>query len=170
MKVCGCAGGSSGKSWKRMKDFRKTWAINPSYIKTVFWCFVCYFLTHILLSILEQLVWRAARSSGAAPTYFRPMGRFLDGGLLANNPTLDAMTEVHQYNKALKAEVGNQNSVYFPPFMHLICMSKWVTSFVSLLGPGEGYKKTGCSRLPWYRWENMWLFLKWKCCVPKSGR
>ncbi|XP_034150234.1 85/88 kDa calcium-independent phospholipase A2 isoform X2 [Esox lucius] len=52
----------------------------------------------------EQVVWRAARSSGAAPTYFRPMGRFLDGGLLANNPTLDAMTEIHQYNKALKAE------------------------------------------------------------------
>uniref|UniRef100_A0A3B4D8X3 phospholipase A2 n=1 Tax=Pygocentrus nattereri TaxID=42514 RepID=A0A3B4D8X3_PYGNA len=50
----------------------------------------------------EQVVWRAARSSGAAPTYFRPMGRFLDGGLLANNPTLDAMTEIHQYNKALK--------------------------------------------------------------------
>uniref|UniRef100_A0AAY4A8J4 phospholipase A2 n=1 Tax=Denticeps clupeoides TaxID=299321 RepID=A0AAY4A8J4_9TELE len=50
----------------------------------------------------EQCVWRAARSSGAAPTYFRPMGRFLDGGLLANNPTLDAMTEIHQYNKALK--------------------------------------------------------------------
>nr|XP_046228226.1 85/88 kDa calcium-independent phospholipase A2 isoform X2 [Scatophagus argus] len=52
----------------------------------------------------EQLVWRAARSSGAAPTYFRPMGRFLDGGLLANNPTLDAMSEIHQHNKALKAE------------------------------------------------------------------
>ncbi|XP_029029786.1 85/88 kDa calcium-independent phospholipase A2 isoform X2 [Betta splendens] len=52
----------------------------------------------------EQLVWRAARSSGAAPTYFRPMGRFLDGGLLANNPTLDAMAEIHQYNKSLKAE------------------------------------------------------------------
>ncbi|XP_072527538.1 85/88 kDa calcium-independent phospholipase A2 isoform X2 [Salminus brasiliensis] len=52
----------------------------------------------------EQVVWRAARSSGAAPTYFRPMGRFLDGGLLANNPTLDAMTEVHHYNKALKTQ------------------------------------------------------------------
>ncbi|XP_032692538.1 85/88 kDa calcium-independent phospholipase A2 isoform X2 [Lontra canadensis] len=47
----------------------------------------------------EQLVWRAARSSGAAPTYFRPNGRFLDGGLLANNPTLDAMTEIHEYNQ-----------------------------------------------------------------------
>uniref|UniRef100_A0A8C5GTD0 phospholipase A2 n=1 Tax=Gouania willdenowi TaxID=441366 RepID=A0A8C5GTD0_GOUWI len=52
----------------------------------------------------DQLVWRAARSSGAAPTYFQPMGRFLDGGLLANNPTLDAMAEIHQYNKALTAE------------------------------------------------------------------
>uniref|UniRef100_A0A667WV15 phospholipase A2 n=1 Tax=Myripristis murdjan TaxID=586833 RepID=A0A667WV15_9TELE len=53
----------------------------------------------------EQLVWRAARSSGAAPTYFRPMGRFLDGGLLANNPTLDAMTEIHQHNKGRAEEV-----------------------------------------------------------------
>ncbi|XP_065501348.1 85/88 kDa calcium-independent phospholipase A2 isoform X2 [Caloenas nicobarica] len=49
----------------------------------------------------DQLVWRAARCSGAAPTYFRPIGRFLDGGLLANNPTLDAMAEIHEYNKAL---------------------------------------------------------------------
>ncbi|XP_039581345.1 85/88 kDa calcium-independent phospholipase A2 isoform X2 [Passer montanus] len=49
----------------------------------------------------EQLVWRAARCSGAAPTYFRPIGRFLDGGLLANNPTLDAMAEIHEYNKTL---------------------------------------------------------------------
>ncbi|KAM6940278.1 85/88 kDa calcium-independent phospholipase A2 [Xenentodon cancila] len=58
----------------------------------------------------EQLVWRAARSSGAAPTYFRPMGRFLDGGLLANNPTLDAMSEIHQFNKALKAE-GHEEDI-----------------------------------------------------------
>ncbi|XP_008427002.1 85/88 kDa calcium-independent phospholipase A2 isoform X2 [Poecilia reticulata] len=57
----------------------------------------------------EQLVWRAARSSGAAPTYFRPMGRFLDGGLLANNPTLDAMAEIHQFNKSLKTEGREAN-------------------------------------------------------------
>uniref|UniRef100_A0A8C6KCE8 phospholipase A2 n=1 Tax=Nothobranchius furzeri TaxID=105023 RepID=A0A8C6KCE8_NOTFU len=58
----------------------------------------------------EQLVWRAARCSGAAPTYFRPMGRFLDGGLLANNPTLDAITEIHQHNKTLNAK-GLQQDV-----------------------------------------------------------
>lgn len=50
----------------------------------------------------EQLVWRAARATGAAPSYFRSFGRFLDGGLIANNPTLDAMTEIHEYNLALK--------------------------------------------------------------------
>ncbi|XP_058124263.1 85/88 kDa calcium-independent phospholipase A2 isoform X1 [Anopheles ziemanni] len=49
----------------------------------------------------EQLVWRAARATGAAPSYFRAYGRFLDGGLIANNPTLDAMTEIHELNAAL---------------------------------------------------------------------
>ncbi|XP_069701156.1 85/88 kDa calcium-independent phospholipase A2 isoform X2 [Periplaneta americana] len=51
----------------------------------------------------EQLLWRAARATGAAPSYFRAFGRFLDGGLVANNPTLDALTEIHEYNLALKA-------------------------------------------------------------------
>nr|XP_016934783.1 85/88 kDa calcium-independent phospholipase A2 isoform X1 [Drosophila suzukii] len=51
----------------------------------------------------EQLVWRAARATGAAPSYFRAFGRFLDGGLIANNPTLDAMTEIHEYNMALRS-------------------------------------------------------------------
>ncbi|KAI0236965.1 85/88 kDa calcium-independent phospholipase A2 [Lamellibrachia satsuma] len=51
----------------------------------------------------EQYVWEAARSSGAAPTYFRAFGHFLDGGLMSNNPTLDIMTEVHEHNLRLKA-------------------------------------------------------------------
>ncbi|KAH0546083.1 85/88 kDa calcium-independent phospholipase A2 [Cotesia glomerata] len=51
----------------------------------------------------EQLLWKAARATGAAPSYFRAFGRFLDGGLIANNPTLDAMTEIHEYNLALRA-------------------------------------------------------------------
>lgn len=75
---------------------------------------------------VDQLVWRAARSSGAAPTYFRPNGRFLDGGLLANNPTLDAMTEIHEYNQDLIRKVsgwqhgqvggrGQDNCLVFSP-------------------------------------------------------
>lgn len=55
----------------------------------------------------EQLLWRAARATGAAPSYFRAFGRFLDGGLIANNPTLDALTEIHEYNMAL-THVGRE--------------------------------------------------------------
>ena len=32
-------------------------------------------------------LWKAARCTGAAPSYFPAMERFLDGGLAANNPT-----------------------------------------------------------------------------------
>lgn len=58
----------------------------------------------------QQHLWKAARATGAAPSYFRAFGRFLDGGLIANNPTLDAMTEIHEYNLALKA-TGRPNDV-----------------------------------------------------------
>lgn len=50
----------------------------------------------------EQLLWKCARSSGAAPTYFRTFGHFMDGGLMSNNPTLDVLTEIHEYNAGLK--------------------------------------------------------------------
>ncbi|XP_050666518.1 85/88 kDa calcium-independent phospholipase A2 [Leptidea sinapis] len=51
----------------------------------------------------EQLVWQAARASGAAPSYFRAFGRYLDGGLMGNNPTLDALTELVELRLALTA-------------------------------------------------------------------
>lgn len=49
----------------------------------------------------DELVWCACRASGAAPTYFTAFENFIDGGLIANNPTLDAITEVQKYNAAL---------------------------------------------------------------------
>ena len=60
----------------------------------------------VIVLVTEQYVWRAARSSGAAPTYFRAFGRFLDGGLISNNPTLDMMTEIHEYHTGLRALVS----------------------------------------------------------------
>ncbi|XP_043232968.1 85/88 kDa calcium-independent phospholipase A2-like [Amphibalanus amphitrite] len=61
----------------------------------------------------EQLLWRAARSSGAAPTFFRASGRFVDGGLIANNPTLDVLTEIFEHNLALST-VGRAAEVAAP--------------------------------------------------------
>ena len=59
----------------------------------------------LCIPIVEQLIWKSARSSGAAPTYFRTSGQFMDGGMIANNPTLDVMTEIHEYNTGLKLRV-----------------------------------------------------------------
>ena len=64
-----------------------------------------FFYSFNFIIISEQYVWKAARSSGAAPTFFRTMGRYIDGGLMANNPTLDALTEIHEYNMGLKSIV-----------------------------------------------------------------
>ncbi|CAH2039422.1 unnamed protein product, partial [Iphiclides podalirius] len=48
----------------------------------------------------EQLVWQAARATGAAPSYFRASGRYVDGGLMGNNPTLDVLTELTELRLA----------------------------------------------------------------------
>ena len=48
----------------------------------------------------ERKLWEAARASTAAPTYFEAFeNKFIDGGVIANNPTLDGMTEMVQQAK-----------------------------------------------------------------------
>ena len=46
-------------------------------------------------------MWKAARASGAAPSYFRPDGAYVDGGIMANNPSLDILTEIAEFNMAI---------------------------------------------------------------------
>ena len=46
-----------------------------------------------------MLVWEAARASSAAPSYFEPKGNFIDGGVLANNPSLTLLNEVFEFNQ-----------------------------------------------------------------------
>ena len=41
----------------------------------------------------DVLVWKAARASGAAPTYFQPHENYVDGGITCNNPSLALLTE-----------------------------------------------------------------------------
>ncbi|VDP11895.1 unnamed protein product [Onchocerca flexuosa] len=48
----------------------------------------------------ENLIWKCARYSSAAPTFFTPKDNFVDGGLMSNNPTLDLLSNIHTYNAA----------------------------------------------------------------------
>lgn len=57
-------------------------------------------LSEVVLLVISkfQPVWKAARASGAAPSYFRACGPYLDGGLISNNPTMDLLTEAQELN------------------------------------------------------------------------
>ena len=48
----------------------------------------------------EWKAWEVCRATSAAPFYFPPLeDRFVDGGVMANNPTLVAMTEIFEQAK-----------------------------------------------------------------------
>ncbi|XP_021944663.2 85/88 kDa calcium-independent phospholipase A2 isoform X1 [Folsomia candida] len=63
----------------------------------------------------SQCVWEAAKVTGAAPSYFRlDNDKFIDGGLISNNPTLDAMTEMQRFKTAMKKLGYFRNGEKFP--------------------------------------------------------
>ena len=45
----------------------------------------------------ERRIWEAARATSAAVPYFHPFGKFIDGGFIANNPTVDALVDIQNY-------------------------------------------------------------------------
>lgn len=50
----------------------------------------------------ETFVWETAKVTGAAPSYFTlDHEAFIDGGLISNNPTLDAMAELIQFKSVM---------------------------------------------------------------------
>lgn len=61
----------------------------------------------------QQKIWLAARSSGAAPTYFSSLDQFVDGGMIANNPTLDVLTEIEEWNMAVRSK-GRHEDLFVP--------------------------------------------------------
>ena len=54
----------------------------------------------------KQLVWKAARATSSVPVFFHPQDSiYLDGGLIANNPTTDAIVDMFDYADSEKKKV-----------------------------------------------------------------
>ena len=49
----------------------------------------------------KRHIWEAARASSAAVPYFHPFGKFIDGGFIANNPTVDALVDIQRHFKTM---------------------------------------------------------------------
>ena len=103
--------------------------------------FLHYVLAQVAIFFLisDQLLWLAVRSSCSAPSYFRSTGRYLDGGLIANNPTLDAMSEIHKYNKFITNGVdkgsevnGNQSKLRVVVSLGIVTVIGYSLTFQSL--------------------------------------
>ena len=53
----------------------------------------------------KQLIWKAARATSSVPVFFHPQDKiYMDGGLIANNPTTDAIIDMYEYAEKEKQE------------------------------------------------------------------
>ena len=51
-------------------------------------------IAYVLSPSLSELVWRVACYTSAAPIYFTECDEYVDSGILANNPSCDALTKI----------------------------------------------------------------------------
>lgn len=59
----------------------------------------------------DEFVWKIGRMTSAAPWYFKSVDNSFDGGIIANNPTLDALVQVAKYNEVMGIDKEISKSV-----------------------------------------------------------
>jgi hypothetical protein len=61
------------------------------------------------LDVHELLAWEVARATSAAPMYFAKYQKYVDGGVIANNPTVDTLTEIQRMINVKQAKSTSSN-------------------------------------------------------------
>ena len=56
--------------------------------------------------LCAEEVWKVARYTSAAPIYFTSKDNYVDGGLLANNPSLHALTTIQTHLRSTGQSAG----------------------------------------------------------------
>lgn len=51
----------------------------------------------VVVVVPTELVWKVARYTSAGPIYFSSMDDYVDGGVLANNPSASGLTEIQDF-------------------------------------------------------------------------
>ena len=57
--------------------------------------------THYLPAADDTPVWKVARYTSAAPTYFTECDEYVDGGLMANNPSQEGFKAIRDFYPSL---------------------------------------------------------------------
>ncbi len=60
------------------------------------------------ITFIAELVWKVGRYTSAAPFYFTEFENYIDGGMLANNPSEAALTVIqdHYHDKGEKIPIS----------------------------------------------------------------
>uniref|UniRef100_A0A7E4UUZ2 PNPLA domain-containing protein n=1 Tax=Panagrellus redivivus TaxID=6233 RepID=A0A7E4UUZ2_PANRE len=78
--------------------------------------------------------WKAARASSAAPTYFAPFENiYCDGGIMANNPTTEILTEFHRF-KNIQEHAGEAPP---PPIGCVLSLGTGITPPIAISSKGR---------------------------------
>ena len=75
---------------------------------SVYMC-VLLFLQHLYVVtfvLCAEKVWKVARYTSAAPTYFTSKDHYVDGGLLVNNPSLHGLTTIQTHLRSTGQSEG----------------------------------------------------------------
>ena len=52
----------------------------------------------VIINFLAELVWKVARYTSAGPVYFNEKDNYVDGGILAQNPSSVGLTAIQKYH------------------------------------------------------------------------